>query len=378
MVAEIDDMTLPEGQDEESKSGYPQEYIKMDFSLETAEERKKKVEEIIANTPPERLTPTYLEKLSDYIVFAMDKEEKKQKKILTKNHLTATINKREISFEGLVGKLENGEDGIYNLITNDKNIIFNHKMGITQEDLDTIPGLKELQEEIAKVEEQCKTARGKRAYALRKQLIEMRKDQYVYKNQTKKPVYVMNVTKSLSKLDLEEKVSLDADGEVVSSALVNLYNPKHISALLCNYSQIKEDCWDKFGSDIKWLMEDLDNLTDATLKDKYPLYYDLITYKIDGLSNAEIQEKLYNDYGIKHSVEYLSSLQRNKIPKMIADYAANQWLIFHFTNEEYGKWKRCSRCGQIKLAHNHFFSKNNTSKDGWYSICKECRNKKKE
>ena len=251
-------------------------------------------------------------------------------------------------------------------------------MGITQEDLDNIPGLRELQDEIAKVEEQCKNARGKRAYALRKQLIEMRKDQYVYKNQTKKPVYVMNVTKSLSKLDLVEKVSLDADGEVVSTGLVNLYNPKHISALLCNYSQIKEDCWDKFNSDIKWLMEDLDALTDATLKDKYPLYYDLVIYKIDGLSNAEIQEKLYDDYGIKHSVEYLSSLWRNKIPKMIADYAANEQLVYHFTNEEYGKWKKCSRCGQIKLAHNHFFSKNNTSKDGFYSICKECRNKKKE
>lgn len=308
MVAEIDSMTPTEVQDEAPQDEKPLDYIKMDFSLETPEERVKKVEEIIANTPSERLTPSYLEKLSDYIVFAMNKEEKKKKYILTKNHLTATINKREISFEGLVGKLENGEDGIYNLITNDKNIIFNHKMGITQEDLDNIPGLRELQDEIAKVEEQCKNARGKRAYALRKQLIEMRKDQYVYKNQTKKPVYVMNVTKSLSKLDLVEKVSLDADGEVVSTGLVNLYNPKHISALLCNYSQIKEDCWDKFNSDIKWLMEDLDALTDATLKEKYPLYYDLVVYKIDGLSNAEIQEKLYDDYGIKHSVEYLSSL----------------------------------------------------------------------
>ena len=323
MVAEIDEMTPTEVQDEVPQDDKP-DYIKMDFSLETPEERVKKVEEIIANTPSERLTPSYLEKLSDYIVFAMNKEEKKKKYILTKNHLTATINKREISFEGLVGKLENGEDGIYNLITNDKNIIFNHKMGITQEDLDNIPGLRELQDEIAKVEEQCKNARGKRAYALRKQLIEMRKDQYVYKNQTKKPVYVMNVTKSLSKLDLVEKISLDADGEVVSTGLVTLYNPKHISALLCNYSQIKEDCWDKFNSDIKWLMEDLDALTDATLKDKYPLYYDLVIYKIDGLSNAEIQEKLYDDYGIKHSVEYLSSLWRNKIPKMIADYAANE------------------------------------------------------
>ena len=105
-------------------------YIKMDFSLETPEERNEKVKEIIANTPPERLTPKYLEKLTDYIIFSMDKEERKKKKILTDNRMV-TVNKRETSFEGLVGKLENCEDGIYNMIANDKNIIFQPKVSIT-------------------------------------------------------------------------------------------------------------------------------------------------------------------------------------------------------------------------------------------------------
>lgn len=43
-----------------------------------------------------------------------------------------TINKRETSFEGLISKFENGEDGIYNLITEDKNIIFTPKISITE------------------------------------------------------------------------------------------------------------------------------------------------------------------------------------------------------------------------------------------------------
>ena len=109
-------------------------YIKMDFSLETLEERNEKVKEIIEKTPPEKLTPKYLEKLTDYIIFAMDKQERKEKKILTDNRMV-TVNKRETSFEGLAGKLENGEDGIYDMIANDKNIIFSPKVSITEKDI---------------------------------------------------------------------------------------------------------------------------------------------------------------------------------------------------------------------------------------------------
>lgn len=106
------------------------------------------------------------------------------------------------------------------------------------------------------------------------------------------------------------------------------------------------------------------------------MFYDLIIYKIDGMTNENIQATLENDYGVRHSVEYISSLWRKKIPKLIAEAAQRDWLEWHFTYEEYGKWKRCSRCGRIKLAHNMFFSKNNTSKDNFYSICKTCRNAK--
>lgn len=351
-------------------------YIKMDFSLETPFERNELVKKIIEQTPPERLTSSYLEKLTDYIIFAMDKEERKQKKILTDNRMV-TVNKRETSFEGLAGKLENGEDGIYGMIANDKNIIFSPKVSITEEDIAEIPGLKELRTEIERVEEQAKNARGKKAFLLKKQAIEMRQDQYVLKNAYRKPIFCMNLIKSISKINLDEIITVNEKGEVSSTGFINLFNEKHISILLCNYAKLKEDSWSDFNNDLKWLMFDLDNAVDNALQEKYPLYYDLVIYKIDGKQNQEIQELLYNKHGIKHSVEYISSLWRNKIPKLIAEQAQTDWLIWHYTQEEKGKWKRCSRCGQIKLAHNRFFSKNKTSKDGFYSICKECRNKKK-
>lgn len=349
---------------------------KLDYSLQTPQERNELVKKIIDETPPEQLTNKYLTILSDYIIFAMDKEERKKKKILTDNRMV-TVNRRETSFQGLAGQLKNGEDGIYNIIANDKNIIFMPKVTITEEDIKEIPGLKDLRDAIDSVEKQFKAATGKRKFLLKKQLIEMRQDQYVLKSAYRQPMYMMNVTKSFSKLQLDGKITITEDGQVKSTELVSLFDQKYISALLCNYSKLKEDAWGKFSSDSYYLMEDLDNLIERTLKDKYPLYYDLLIYKIDGKQNIEIQELLNKKHGIKHSVEYISSLWRNKIPKLLAEQAQEDYLIWHYTMQERGKWKRCSRCGEVKLAHNRFFSKNKTSKDGFYSICKCCRNKKK-
>ena len=350
--------------------------VRLDYTLQTPQERNELVKQIIDSTPPEKLTNRYLEILTDYIIFAMDKEERKEKKILTDNRMV-TVNKRETSYQGLISKFENGEDGIYNMIANDKNIIFTPKVSITPQDLEEIPALRDLKEAIAQVEAQVGRASGKKKYLLKKQLIEMRQDQYVIKNAYHPPMYCVNAVKSFSTMDFSESVIITEEGEVKSNAVITLFDSKHVSALLCNYSRLKEDAYGKFYSDSYFLMEDLDSLVERTLKEKYPLYYDLLIYKIDGKQNIEIQKLLLDDHGIKHSVEYISSLWRNKIPKLLAEQAQEEYLLWYFTMKEKGKWKKCSRCGEVKLAHNRFFSKNKTSRDGFYSICKACRNKKK-
>ena len=102
-------------------------------------------------------------------------QEKKDHIYLTDNR-RLTINKRETSFEGLAEKFENGADGIYNLITNDKNILFSHKNALSEHDFETIPGLRQLHDAINEVEAIYKTATGRSKYLLKKQLIEMHKD----------------------------------------------------------------------------------------------------------------------------------------------------------------------------------------------------------
>lgn len=349
-------------------------YPKLDYSITDMQKRNEFVYKIIETIPKEKLTPYYLEQLTKYLT--IDPNNKKQKKILTDNRMV-TVNKREISFEGLISKLQSGEDGIYNFMTGgDKNIFLVPKIEITEEDKETVPGLKQLVQEIKKLEKRQKAAKGKKKFLLTKQLIEMRQQQYILKSFHKPPIYGSKIVKSISKIELDEKITINEKGEPESNCFISLFNPEHICHLLCNYSEIKQDTWGHFENDLYYLMQDLDDLIEKALKEKYPVLYDIVIYKIDGLTNKEVLIKIQKKYEVRYSVEYLSRLWRKKIPKTIADTAKKEWLIWHYTFEEKGNWKRCSKCHEIKLAHPYFFTKNKTSKDGWYSLCKDCRNKK--
>lgn len=304
----------------------------------------------------------------------MEKQERKERKVLTENRMM-TVNKRETSFEGLVSQLENGEDGIYNLISENKNQIFQPKVTITKKDLDEIQPLRQLRDAINLWDAKLKVTEGKDAFTIKKALIEMRKDQYVIKNAYRRPIVFNKLTHSRNFIKLEDQTSqFDDQGYPIPEG-ISLLDPAVCSAILCNYSRLKQDSWGQFEGDLYYLMEAFEEVSDIALKD-YPLYERLVECKVDGLQNIQIQEVLQMEFGIKHSVEYISSLWRNKIPKLIASAAEDQWLDWYYLSVEKGKYKRCSRCGQIKLAHNKYFSKNKTSKDGFYSICKCCRNRK--
>lgn len=302
----------------------------------------------------------------------MEKREKREKKILTDNRM-ATVNKRECSFEGLAAQMENGEDGIYGLITNNKNIIFQPKISITQKDLDTIPCLKQLRETIEVWEGALKRASGTRdAYIIKKALIEMRKEQYIIKQAYQKPILPNKITHLIkTPIQLEDTSYLDGQEIVVQG--VSLMSPVVTSAILCNYSRLKEDSYDQFDGDTWYLIQIFEDICDKALKD-FPIYQRIVELKIDKMQNVDIQKILKEEFGTTYSIEYISSLWRNKIPKLIAETATEEFLIWEYEQNGY-PMKRCSKCGELKPAHNQFFSKNKTSRDGWYSICKKCRNK---
>lgn len=303
---------------------------------------------------------------------------KKGKYILTPNRMV-TVDKREISFQGFSENLENQESGIYNFITEaNKNVLLTPKIQITEQDIQDIPPLAELRQAIDLIEKQKNAAMGRKKALLTKHLIEMRKDQYVIKNAFKQPVVVTKVIRNFGKkLHLNENITINEKGEPESDGLISLFNPTHISCLLCNYTNLKKELSGKIENDFYYLINDFEKLINKTLCGDYAIYLDLIKLKFKDKTSKQIAEALLQKYGYTYSTEYISILWRKKIPKLLADKAKQNWIVWHYTFEEKGKWKKCSKCQEIKLAHPYFFTKNKTSKDGWYSICKCCRNQKK-
>ena len=43
---------------------------------------------------------------------------------------------------------------------------------------------------------------------------------------------------------------IDEDGIIHSDGIINFFTESHVSALLCNYSKLCQDAWDKLNDDV--------------------------------------------------------------------------------------------------------------------------------
>lgn len=350
----------------------------LDYSLKTQEERVAYINDLCNKYNPSNREKQYI---ADYLLFVNEKitkdERKRDHSIITKNR-EITINKRQISYEQIVSSLENGEDGLYTLISNDKNQILDPKDKITEDDLEEFPALQQIMDNIKLLEEKLKTAQGKNKYLIKQQIIEGWKQLYSMRSSLRgggaRKTHCNAQIKAMAHVNIPEKIYLDINKNIIVESPISILKPESVSFLLSYYSMLKQECWDDLHSDMHWLLIDLENTAEEALKDE-PVLYDILKWKIDGYTNEQIQEKVEIVHGVIHNEQYYSTLWRKRIPKIIAAEAQRNWLIWHYTSEEYGEWKQCGKCGEYKPAHKAFFSRN-TSSDGWYSICKECRKEK--
>lgn len=353
----------------------------LDYSLTTPAERTECVKKVIASTPKEKLTQRYLNYLGDYILFIREKGQTKGHNLITKNRETI-IRKREKSYEDMINTLEGGEDALHTLINNDKNQLLDRKEKITEEEALNNPALQEKMKTIQSLKKSFETATdSSKRFKLKQQIIETWQEIYIIKASYKQTTIgrLSPQMKQMGYIDLEEKTTVRPDGSLDIKSTLTLLEPTHISFLLNYYPQLKQEIDEDLNSDLRWLLVDLENLVDKTLLGpdqssvKNEILYDLLIWKIDGLKNKDIVELMRAEHGIVHSEQYYSTLWRKHLPNLLSKQARKDWITWHFTQEEYGLWKKCTKCNKWKVANPLFFDHSKISKDGYYPQCKECR-----
>lgn len=118
-------------------------------------------------------------------------------------------------------------------------------------------------------------------------MIALRKDQYLIKDAYKRPIRLTKISHSKHFLKLEDSYTLSEEGYVIPKGF-SLCNPKVCSAILCNYSKLKEHAFGDFEGDLYYLLWAFDEISERALLNE-PIYRQIVVDKIDGLQNIEIQ-----------------------------------------------------------------------------------------
>lgn len=62
----------------------------------------------------------------------------------------------------------------------------------------------------------------------------------------------------------------------------------------------------------------------------------------------------------------------DRVYKKIYETYTTDYEEWYYTYVEKGIWKRCSKCGELKLATDRYFRSHNRTKDGFQSRCRKC------
>jgi hypothetical protein len=170
----------------------------------------------------------------------------------------------------------------------------------------------------------------------------------------------------------------DENGNIVeiSKNTINFGLKETYRGLLLNYVDLKNKYYDKPNSDMWAILKDFEDIlkkTELTFEEKL-----LISLLFEDLSQKQIREIL-KDGGIKFTKDKVSRMINEQIPRKLLD----TYLLFIddyiYSNWIKGKYKKCSKCGEIKLISNdRYFRKRHDSKDGFRNECRICESSAKK
>jgi hypothetical protein len=400
----------------------------VDFTIKSNVDRSSKVNEIVTENIEsivERLNDKIiegqsnvtkqLEQLADYILYGKDVNEEKSavdKKELLMTPKYSSYKKKEP--ESLDAILENPAHDERSFKNVGRDVYTNPKPTIDREKDHIVPGLIELWDAIDKLDLYLKKATGKEEweegdtikelssyelFKMRHWLIEMRKQQYVLKEEYLQPIRFKSVQHTSNRaIDWYSDAAYIVDGEqpchqdnpghwiadrqddewewrVVREHTLDLSDPKHVQELINNYSKLKQDSYEDLQGDMKYILWTLDDLIEEC--EFSDARKDIIVRKIDGQTNVQLHDYMHITYGLDYSANYISTIFTHEICEKIArrhEMSREEWKV----REDDKSWKVCTKCGKRKLANNDNFTKKKSSKDGLNTRCKSCEKEKRQ
>lgn len=306
-----------------------------------------------------------LEKIANYILFSPDGEritKKTKYNFYTEKQLERVKNK-EVSIEKIVNNIsksktepEDFDPNIYDevldfLIRQGNNYKHEIKQKISKKDLDDeeLKCVREYQDNIDRFKIQLDKLRNKnkdkpRQKKLMSILSSWKDDQVLCKDKIKGTIYFKQPLPDTTEIDYEQFDFFDKEHVLCLLKILPRDLTTDLGCLIYDLNKIIEEC----------------NLSDVDLKI-------LKLYREEDSTQETIAKRL----GIKQ--QYVSATL-NKICNKIIKKFEEIYEDWYYLNICKGKYKKCSKCGEIKLVNKRYFYKHPNTKDGFEQNCKQCKN----
>ena len=389
----------------------------LDFSIYYAKDRLEAIQKIDLAS----LTPNELETISKYILCGKDQDGTSpldRKEIFIKTKYSSYQKNKTVSLDEMMESPTFDESVL--ALAKEKAIYKKVKPSIDKEKAKDVPGMKELWEQIERLQKLLDFNEGKllpkdftpetlpqklserELYMLKHFIIELRTQQYylmdsvypTFQTQKNKGIYwnpqsdkqlnfpilprgtmkeendigfisPRSGSAAQTKIYSDEEVSKLKDS---GKPFLDFRNPEHLYHLIQAYKdlELQAEKWPE--SPIHNLLWTLDFYIEKANLSEQQLF--IVECKKMRMPNKEIAAALQNEKGIYHQENYISTIW-NRCVKLIVE--AVELNYDEFLCRDYDKaWKICNRCNRELLRDSRNFVKKAKALDGLTSRCKNC------
>ena len=314
-------------------------------------------------------TKAQMSAMADYILCVSDRgstpyERKQEYPVLTRNRCV-TIAKREMPVGSVSAEGMSSDDTLSSLSSDmpPDPASVKRRSNIESQEADA------MRESIDSLKAQADRASGKRRFELKRQVISQYRDLVVAgesSNPTPAPVARASLPPDAPGL-LDDDVVVDPVTLLPHGRRgITMCDERCVLALMRDYTTLKALSNGDARSDVSALLVDLEEAVDALYRNDEPMRL-MVELKLRNATDADVAKVIGERLGVHRSASYWGARWSVHVPRAIADRARRLWLLRHWD-----RWKICTRCGRALPAHPMWFTRN-SSKDGYYSRCKECR-----